>query len=62
MLPGGLFAHDVKNLPAVDGQRVGDEGTMATPGHSFSAHDGGLSRTGQFFGFVKNNASYDYLA
>jgi len=36
---GFSAAHDVFNVHSADGQRVGDQIPMASPGHRFGAHD-----------------------
>ncbi len=39
MLPGAVLAHDMRDMPTSDGERVGDQGTMAAPGERLGAHD-----------------------
>src|SRR5579863_2592302 len=40
MQVGGFIACDVQDLPTLDGQSVGDERTMTTPGNGLRAHNG----------------------
>ncbi len=43
----GRPAHDVHDRDPAHGQRIGDERTVAAPGHGFGAHDRGLSLAGR---------------
>ena len=49
MLSGGALVHDVEDVPAIDGERIGDQGPVTAPGHRFGAHDGGVLTMSAFF-------------
>jgi hypothetical protein len=53
MLSGCFLAHDVVDMPASDGECVGDEGTVTAPGEGFGTHDRSFLTAGESLKFGK---------
>ena len=51
MFSGSFLAHDVVHMPTRNGQRIGDQRTMAAPGEGFRTHDRGCVPPGQCLQF-----------